>query len=75
MNAIEYDRHRDQPIFMGNDEHQVPKKVLVKKLNSLLFKSLEESPQKNALWQSWGKRVQTWLFQKADFINFLTIKG
>ena len=28
MNAIEYDRHRDQPIFMGNDEHQVPKKAL-----------------------------------------------
>ena len=29
VNAIEYDRHRDQPIFMGNDGHQVPKKVSV----------------------------------------------
>ena len=55
MNAIEYDRHRDQPIFMGNDEHQVPKKVLVKKLNSLLFKSLEESPQKNCFVAVMGK--------------------
>ena len=56
MNAIEYDRHRDQPIFMGNDEHQVPKKVLEKKLNSLLFKSLEESPQKKMLCGSHGER-------------------
>ena len=57
MNAIEYDRHRDQPIFMGNDEHQVPKKVL--EGEEIEFSTLQKSRRvssKKLLCGSHGER-------------------